>query len=147
MIKIWEYQRVTAKRRLIQDSAHDEAVPITVHNLCLLWRDFLWLRYQYAASAKHESGQISRLTNTTGVTASVLAYESFLIYFSLDSVTIGAINSSYQAASVVGALLNFWLPNKYGREHTFIHMDMQKAADICKDCGLSALLAPYQHWA
>jgi MFS family permease len=51
----------------------------------------------------------------SGITSSVLAYESFLGYFDLNNVTIGAFNSAYYAACAVGTALNWWLPNKFGR--------------------------------
>jgi predicted MFS family arabinose efflux permease len=48
----------------------------------------------------------------------VLAYESFLTYFKLDANTIGAFNAAYYAASAVGSLVNWYLPDKIGRIRT-----------------------------
>lgn len=52
-----------------------------------------------------------------GITASALAYRSFIEFFQLISVTIGAINSANQAASAVGALLDVCVRNKMGRKY------------------------------
>ncbi|KAF2273803.1 MFS transporter [Westerdykella ornata] len=56
----------------------------------------------------------------TSITASVLAYNSFIQYFELNNDTIGAMNSAYQAAAALGALSNFYLPNRLGRLRTII---------------------------
>ncbi|OAP59588.1 hypothetical protein AYL99_06886 [Fonsecaea erecta] len=54
----------------------------------------------------------------SGCTTSVLGYPAFLEYFNLNSVTIGAFGSAYYGGHVLGACLNFWLPNKIGRLRT-----------------------------
>lgn len=51
-------------------------------------------------------------------TTSVLAYTSFLEYFSLDASRIGAMGSAYYSGAVVGMASNWYLPNKYGRVRT-----------------------------
>ncbi len=48
----------------------------------------------------------------------MLAYESFLTYFNLNSNTIGAFNSAYYAACAVGNFVNWYLPDKIGRIRT-----------------------------
>lgn len=54
----------------------------------------------------------------TGITTSVLAYESFLTFFNLNANTIGAFNSAYYAACAVGNFVNWYLPDKIGRIRT-----------------------------
>ena len=54
----------------------------------------------------------------SGCTTSILGYSSFLEYFSLDAVTIGAFNSAYYGGSFVGCIINWWLPDKIGRLRT-----------------------------
>jgi predicted MFS family arabinose efflux permease len=44
-----------------------------------------------------------------------LAYASFIEYFSLNGNTIGAFNSAYYAASGIGTVMNWYLPNEVGR--------------------------------
>ncbi|KAK6380737.1 hypothetical protein LTS17_004937 [Exophiala oligosperma] len=54
----------------------------------------------------------------SGVTTSILGYNHFLEYFTLDSTTIGAFNSAYYGGAAVGCMLNWYLPNKIGRLRT-----------------------------
>jgi hypothetical protein len=44
----------------------------------------------------------------TGCTTSILGYESFLEYFDLDSVTIGAFGSAYYGGTIVGMMMNWY---------------------------------------
>ena len=60
----------------------------------------------------------SSLTNPKGCTTSILGYTSFLTYFNLNAVTIGAFNSAYYGGSFVGCIMNWWLPDKIGRLRT-----------------------------
>jgi MFS family permease len=76
-------------------------------------------------STEARTANLEANTQLAGIMASVLGYESFIRYFRLNSTTIGIINSVYQAASAVGALFNFYLPNKFGRKHSCISFHRQ----------------------
>lgn len=52
----------------------------------------------------------------SGVVTSVLGYPAFIEYFQLDASTIGAFGSTYYAGSIIGALFNWWIPDKFGRK-------------------------------
>ncbi|KAK6380205.1 hypothetical protein LTS17_005394 [Exophiala oligosperma] len=54
----------------------------------------------------------------TAITTSVLAYDSFLTYFKLNSNTIGAFNSTYYATCTIGNVILWYLPDKIGRIRT-----------------------------
>jgi MFS family permease len=51
----------------------------------------------------------------SGLTTSIIAYPEFIEYFDFDSTTLGLLNSVYYAGNFVGASLNAWLPDKFGR--------------------------------
>lgn len=48
----------------------------------------------------------------------MLAYDSFLTYFKLNSNTIGAFNSTYYATCTIGNVILWYLPDKIGRIRT-----------------------------
>lgn len=79
--------------------------------LCILYVCFGSIFYGY------DSGQwivalfavtVQVLIMMTGCTTSILGYESFLNYFELDSVTIGAFGSAYYGGSIVGMMMNWY---------------------------------------
>lgn len=64
---------------------------------------------------KMANRKLHRPKYVAGITTSVLAYESFLTYFKLNNDTIGAMNSTYYGACVIGNVVLWYLPDKIGR--------------------------------
>ncbi|KAF1815175.1 general substrate transporter [Eremomyces bilateralis CBS 781.70] len=54
----------------------------------------------------------------SGLTTSIIGYPEFIEYFKFDSVTLGALGSTYYAGNFFGSLCNIWLPDKFGRLRT-----------------------------
>ncbi|KAK5170394.1 uncharacterized protein LTR77_004981 [Saxophila tyrrhenica] len=51
----------------------------------------------------------------SGLTTSIIAYPEFIEYYGFNSVTLGALGSSYYAGQTIGSLANFWIPDRFGR--------------------------------
>ena len=54
----------------------------------------------------------------SGLTTSIIGYPEFISYFGFNSTTLGALGSVYYAGNFIGASLNSYLPDKFGRLRT-----------------------------
>ncbi|KAK5956400.1 hypothetical protein OHC33_002977 [Knufia fluminis] len=51
----------------------------------------------------------------SGLTTSIIGYPEFISYFGFNATSLGALGSVYYAGNFIGASINVWLPDKFGR--------------------------------